>query len=254
MRKLFLIGIGVGDPDHLTVQAINALKQVDVFFVIDKGPDKADLVALRTEICLRHRADGGYRTVELHDPERDRSPDDYRSAVQAWHDQRAAVYEQAITDALGADECGAFLVWGDPAIYDSTLRIIEQIIATGRVALDLEVIPGISSIQVLAARHRIALNRVGEAVHITTGRNLGAGLIPEHGDVVVMLDGTCAFTTVTEPVDIYWGAYLGTEDEILVAGKLADVIDEIAEKRADARARKGWVMDTYLLRRPTRDG
>ena len=249
MRKLFLIGIGVGDPDHLTLQAINALKQVDVFFVIDKGSDKADLAALRTEICHRHRTDGAYRTVELHDPERDRNPDDYRAAVQTWHDQRAAVYEQAITNALGADECGAFLVWGDPAIYDSTLRIIDQIIAAGSVALDLEVIPGISSSQVLAARHRIALNRVGESVHITTGRQLAAGLIPAHGDVVVMLDGTCAFTTVTEPVDIYWGAYLGTPHELLISGPLPEVSDEIQRTRAGARAAHGWIMDIYLLRR-----
>jgi len=249
VRKLLLIGIGVGDPDHLTVQAINALNQVDVFFVIGKGPEKADLAALRTEICRRHRTDSRYRTVELHDPERDRSPDDYRSAVQTWHDQRAAVYEQAIIEALGAHECGAFLVWGDPAIYDSTLRIIEQIIATGRVVLDLEVIPGISSIQVLAARHRIALNRVGEAVHITTGRQLAAGLIPERGDVVVMLDGTCAFTTVTEPVDIYWGAYLGTPDELLISGPLHEVSEQIQRTRTEARVAHGWIMDIYLLRR-----
>jgi precorrin-6A synthase len=249
MRKLFLIGIGVGDPDHLTLQAINALKQVDVFFVTDKGPDKTELVALRTEICRRHRPDGGYRTADLHDPDRDRTPDDYRSAVQTWHDQRAAIYEEAITHALGPDDCGAFLVWGDPAIYDSTLRIIEQIIATGRVALELEVIPGISSIQVLAARHRIPLNRIGEAVHITTGRQLAAGLIPDHGDVVVMLDGTCAFTTVTEPVDIYWGAYLGTPHELLINGPLHEVSDEIQRTRAEARAAHGWIMDIYLLRR-----
>jgi len=249
VRKLLLIGIGVGDPDHLTLQAIDALKQVDVFFVIDKGPDKADLVALRTELCRRHRPDGQYRTVQLHDAERDRDPADYRSAVQTWHDRRVAIYGEAIANALGDDECGAFLVWGDPAVYDSTLRIIEQVTTAGRVALDLEVIPGLSSIQVLAARHRIALNRVGEPVHITTGRQLAAGLIPDHGDVVVMLDGTCAFTTVTEPVDIYWGAYLGTPHELLISGALHEVSDAIQRTRAEARAAHGWIMDIYLLRR-----
>lgn len=251
MRKLLLIGIGVGDPDHLTVQAIEAVRQVDVFFVVDKGPAKADLLALRTEILRRHRGDGEYRTVELRDPERDRDPEDYGATVRTWHDQRAAVYEQAIATALGDDEHGAFFVWGDPAIYDSTLRILDQIVATGRVALDLEVIPGISSIQVLAARHRITLNRVGEAVHLTTGRQLAAGRIPDHGDVVVMLDGTCAFTTVTEPVDIYWGAYLGTPHELLIHGPLHDVGAEIQRTRAEARAAHGWIMDIYLLRRRT---
>ena len=46
MRKMLIIGIGAGDPDYITVQAINALNQVDVFFVIDKGEEKDDLVVL----------------------------------------------------------------------------------------------------------------------------------------------------------------------------------------------------------------
>jgi precorrin-6A synthase len=252
MRTLLLIGIGAGDPDHLTLQAVDALRRVDVFFVVDKGPHKADLAALRTEICRRHRPDGGHRTVELPDPERDRRPDDYQGAVAAWHERRAALYEQAITTALGPDDTGAFLVWGDPALYDSTLRIVDRITATGDLDLDVEVVPGISSVQVLAARHRIALNQVGEAVHITTGRKLAAGEVPDRGDVVVMLDGTCAFTTVTDDdVDIYWGAYLGTPHELLVSGPLQRVAGEIERTRAAARTRHGWIMDVYLLRRPT---
>jgi precorrin-6A synthase len=50
-------------------------------------------------------------------------------------------------------------------------------------------------------------------------------------------------------VEIYWGAYLGTPDEILLSGPLAEVADEIARVRAAARERKGWMFDTYLLRR-----
>jgi precorrin-6A synthase len=244
-----LIGIGSGDPDHLTLQAVEALQQVDVFFVVDKGPEKADLAALRTEICRRHRPDGGFRTVELLDPPRDRRPDDYGAAVRTWHDERAALYEEAIAGALGEGRCGAFLIWGDPALYDSTIRIVDRIAAGGRVELDVEVVPGISSIQVLAARHRIPLNRIGEAVHVTTGRKLAAGDVPDRGDLVIMLDGTCAFTTVTDDVDIFWGAYLGTAHELLISGRLSDVGDRIERTRNEARAAHGWIMDVYLLRR-----
>jgi len=249
VRRLLVIGIGTGDPDQLTLQAVDALGRVDVFFVLDKGPEKSDLTALRTEICRRHRPDGRYRTVELRDPERDRRPDDYRATVRDWHGRRAALYEEAILDGLGDAECGAFLVWGDPALYDSTLRILEQVTAAGRVGLEVEVIPGISSVQVLAARHRIALNRIGEAVHVTTGRKLAAGDVPERGDLVVMLDGVEAFSTVGDDVDIYWGAYLGTAHERLVAGRLGDVADTICRARAEGRAAHGWIMDIYLLRR-----
>jgi precorrin-6A synthase len=250
MKKVFVIGIGAGNPDYVTVQAINALNQVDVFFMIDKGEEKEDLVRLRKEICDRYIKDKSYRIVAAADPPRDRTPSSYEPTVRAWHEQRAGIYARLIEEELGEDERGAFLVWGDPSLYDSTLRIIDQILARGTVVFDYEVIPGISAIQALAARHRIALNRIGRPVHITTGRKLAQGVPDDTDDVIVMLDADCSFKTIDDPdIDIYWGAYLGTEDEMLVSGRLREVGQIIERKRADAKARKGWVMDTYLLRR-----
>jgi precorrin-6A synthase len=250
MRKVFVIGIGVGNPDYVTVQAINALNEVDVFFVMDKGQDKDDLVRLRREICERYIKDRSYRTVETADPPRDRNASSYEPAVRAWHEQRAGLYERLIGEELGEDERGAFLVWGDPSLYDSTLRIIDQIIARGTVAFEYEVIPGISAIQALAARHRIALNRIGKSVHITTGRKIAEGLPNNIDDVIVMLDADCSFKHLGDSeIDIYWGAYVGTEDEILVAGNLRERMQDIERIRTEAKARKGWIMDTYLLRR-----
>jgi len=249
MRKIFIIGIGSGNPDHVTVQAINALNQVDVFFVMDKGQEKDDLVRLRKDICERYIKDRSYRIVETADPRRDPSAP-YEAAVRAWHEQRAEIYERLIADELGEDGCGAFLVWGDPSLYDSTLRIIDQLVERRKVVFEHEVIPGISAIQVLAAQHRIALNRIGRSIHITTGRKLAEGLPDGIDDVVVMLDGDCSFKAVDDTdTHIYWGAYLGTPDEILVAGDLREVGGDIERKRAEAKARKGWVMDTYLLRK-----
>jgi precorrin-6A synthase len=250
MKKVFVIGIGAGNPDYITVQAINALNAVDVFFIMDKGEEKDDLVRLRKDICERYIKDQSYRIVEAADPPRDRNPSSYEPAVRAWHEQRAAIYERLIGEELGDDECGAFLVWGDPSLYDSTLRIIEAVTARGAVAFDYEVIPGISAIQALAARHKIALNRIGRSVHITTGRRIAEGLSRDADDIVVMLDGDCAFKAIDDPdIDIYWGAYLGTADEILTSGNLGECKHDIERLRAEAKARKGWVMDTYLLRR-----
>ncbi len=250
MRKVFVIGIGAGNPDYVTVQAINALNQVDVFFIMDKGQEKEDLVRLRKDICERYIRDKSYRTVETADPPRDRTAASYEPAVRAWHEQRAGIYEKLIREELGDDECGAFLVWGDPSLYDSTLRIIDQVIARGTVAFDYEVIPGISAIQALAASHKIALNRIGCSVHVTTGRKLAEGLPDDVDDVVVMLDADCSFKAIDDAdLDIYWGAYVGTADEILAAGHLRELTHDIQRRRAEAKARKGWVMDTYLLRK-----
>jgi precorrin-6A synthase len=250
MRKVFVIGIGTGNPDYVTVQAIKALNKVDVFFIMDKGQEKEDLVRLRKEICQRYIKDKSYRTVEAVDPQRDRAAASYVSAVQAWHEERTGLYERFIGEELGEDECGAFLVWGDPSLYDSTLRIIDRIVERGTIAFEYEVIPGISAIQALAARHKVALNRIGRSIHITTGRKIAEGLPNNVDDVVVMLDADCSFKGIHDPdIDIYWGAYIGTEDEILVAGNLRDLMDDIERMRAEAKARKGWVMDTYLLRK-----
>jgi precorrin-6A synthase len=251
MRKILIIGIGPGNPDYLTVQAIEALNRVDVFIIPDKGEEKADLQKLRLEICERYIKDKTYRLVDFKTPPRAKTSGgrDYKGAVDDWHARIERGYEQLFAQEVGEDECAGFLVWGDPALYDSTLRIIERIRARGAVAFDYEVIPGISSIQVLAARHRVALNRIGESVRITTGRKLAEEFVGDEGSVVVMLDGEQAFKKVENAdVDIYWGAYVGTADEILVAGRLADVAAEIEAARARARRRKGWIMDTYLLR------
>jgi precorrin-6A synthase len=238
-----VIGIGAGDPDYVTAQAVTALNDTQVFFAMDKGSQKDDLVALRREVCQRFIREPGYRFVELADPARARSGD-YRQAVADWHRARAKMWAAAIESELPPGGVGAFLAWGDPSLYDSTLRILD-IVAT-RVDIDYDVIPGITAIQALTARHRIPLNDVGEPVLVTTGRQLcDNGL---SGTAVVMLDGNCSFQTCPPQTRIWWGAYLGTADELLMSGTVGEVGPSIVEMRADARARHGWIMDTYLLR------
>jgi precorrin-6A synthase len=246
VRTVLVIGIGAGDPEHVTVQAIRAMNRANVVFVIEKDDRTEELVRLRREILERYM-ERQPRIVPLPDPPRDRSAAAYGSAVEGWRRRRADQWERAIA---AEDGCLAFLVWGDPAIYDSTLAVLDDVLARGNVDFDHEVIPGISSLQALAARHRVPFNRVGGAVQITTGRRLAAGFPNEADDVLVMLDSDCTFARLDGDVDIYWGAYVGTPDEILVAGRVADVADEIQRVRREARERKGWVMDSYLLRRP----
>ncbi|MFC5001532.1 precorrin-6A synthase (deacetylating) [Dactylosporangium cerinum] len=249
MRKVLIIGIGAGDPEHVTVQAVNAMNAVDVFLVLDKGDTTADLTEARRAICERFATSRPFRTVVIADPPRDRTAPDYEGAVRDWRDERARMIEEALL-AEAEDGVVGILAWGDPALYDGTIRILDTIAARGNVAVDYEVIPGITSVQALTARHRIMLNRVAGPVHITTGRRLAAGWPDGCDDVVVMLDADLACRAYRdEDVDIYWGAYLGTPDELLVAGRLGKVIDEIDAVRREARARKGWIMDTYLLRR-----
>ncbi|WP_199089993.1 precorrin-6A synthase (deacetylating) [Bosea sp. ASV33] len=249
MRNILIIGIGAGNPDHMTVEAIEALNRADILFIPDKGEEKAALRALREAICARFIRNADYRAVPVEIPRRAEAGNDYHGVVDDWHERIAARYRDLFEAALQGGQTGALLVWGDPALYDSTLRIMERVAASG-FDLDWQVYPGISSVQVLAARHRIPLNTIGAPILITTGRRLAAGFPADQDSVVVMLDGEQTFGKIDPAgLDIWWGAYLGTPDEILRAGPLAELAAEIAEVRAQARARHGWIMDTYLLRR-----
>jgi precorrin-6A synthase len=249
VKRILIIGIGAGNPDYITIQAIDALNRVDVFFLLDKGASKEKLNALRREICERFIEHHNYRFVDAASPEKASSPADYRASIEDLNAEKRDLFERLIERELEDGKCGAFLVWGDPSLYDSTVRIIGAIAGSGRHAIEFDVIPGISSVQALAAQHKITLNQIGEAMEITTGRKLAEGFPNNVGSVVVMLDADAAFRGVRGDLDIFWGAYVGTPDQILVSGKLGEVADEIERLRTEARTRHGWLMDSYVLRK-----
>lgn len=250
MKNVLVVGIGAGNPEHMTVQAINVLNRADVLFIPTKGDAKAQLADIRRDIVSRYVTNSESRVMEFEVPVRHVADRSYHRSVDDWHAAIASAYERLLIEELAEGQTGAFLVWGDPMLYDSTIRIIERVRALAAVAFDYAVIPGITSIQALAASHRIPLNLVGKPVEITTGRRLVESFPHRNETAVVMLDGEQAFMKIEDPdARIYWGAYLGTEQEIILSGRLADVKDEILKTRAAARAQHGWIMDVYLLQK-----
>ena len=242
VSRVRIVGIGC-HPGQLTAEARAAIASCDYVIAADKGPSDP-LLALRRAIC----ADVGVELVAVADPERDRDAGldgaGYDGAVLDWHDARAAAYDSVIASRAGTV---GFLVWGDPAFYDSTIRVVE------RLRLQYDVLPGVSALSLLAARHRIVLHEVGRPVLVTTGRRLAAEVAAGHDNLVVMLDGRLQATFLAGDWDIWWGANLGSPHEELVAGRLADVVGDVRTARARAKEADGWVMDTYLLRRVAPD-
>jgi precorrin-6A synthase len=249
-RKVMIIGIGAGNPDFVTIQAIDAMNRADVFFIPDKGAEKADLSRVRRLIIDRYVRDRAFRAVEYRVPTRGKDGDNYEGAVSAWHADVRKIYLRMILEELGESEIGAFLVWGDPTLYDSTLRILEHLRAKGDFELEYEVIPGISSLQALAAQHRTAINEIGRGVLITNGRSLAEGFPDNVDSVMVLLNADKALRSADGELDAYWGAYVGMPEEILVSGKLKDIVDEVERIRSAARQEKGWIMDCLLLKKP----
>lgn len=241
MDRLLLIGIGTGSPDHITRAGEAAIRAADTILIPRKGEEKDDLAQVRRDIC--EGLGSGHKLVEFDLPKRD-ATGDYRQGVDAWHDAIARAWQDALPSNPGTV---ALLVWGDPSLYDSTLRIAARLSP----APDVTVIPGITALQALTAAHAIPLNEINAPVTITTGRRLRDEGWPKGATTVaVLLDGELSFTHLDpRGLTIWWGAFLGMENQVLRAGPLAKVADDIAATRARARAAHGWIMDTYLLRR-----
>ncbi|EPC02390.1 precorrin 6A synthase [Litchfieldella anticariensis FP35 = DSM 16096] len=267
MIRLSLIGIGTGNPDHVTLAAVRALNEADLILLPRKGEAKSDLVDLRRLLC-RNLLDDPSRTrvVEFDLPQRDARAD-YLGAVDDWHESIARVWAGLMETYLPQGGRVGMLIWGDPSLYDSSLRIArrlrscmkssmkspaEQAVEVDRkVELQVEIVPGITSLQVLTAEHRIPLNALAEPVQITTGRRLRErGWPGDTASVAVMLDSGGAFEALPpEGIYIWWGAYLGMDKQCLLDGWLADVAQTIIERRAALREQHGWIMDIYLLAR-----
>jgi precorrin-6A synthase len=247
MLTVSLIGIGCGDPDQLTLQAVRAINAADLILIPRKGAEKSDLADLRRTVCAQVLTNRATRIVEFDLPQRDAGCEDYLGGVDDWHDAVAASWTRQIAAHLGREGRVALLVWGDPSLYDSSLRIARRLDPAPKI----DVIPGVTSIQALCAAHGIPLNEIGEPFLVTTGRRLREGGWPQGADtVVVMLDGGTAFQAI-EPkgIHIWWGAYLGMPSQIALSGALAEAGPKIAAARAEARARHGWIMDSYMLKR-----
>jgi len=247
MMTLSLIGIGCGDPQQLTRAAVQAINAADLVLIPRKGTAKSDLADLRRTICAHVLTSTTTRTAEFDLPVRDAGEADYRKGVDDWHDAVAAIWSQTIASHLGDGGKIALLIWGDPSLYDSSLRIARRL----NPQPTIEVVPGITSIQALCAAHALPLNDIGEPFLVTTGRRLREGGWPQGVDtVVVMLDGGASFQSLDpDGLHIWWGAYLGMADQIILSGALAEIGLRIVAARQEARERHGWIMDSYILKR-----
>lgn len=245
MDELWLIGIGTGSPDHLTRAGEAAIRGADTILIPRKGAGKSDLAELREDLCRDLLGEGGAaRIVHFDIPNRDVS-EGYLKGVDAWHDAIAEAWVGALRGRASGKV--ALLVWGDPSLYDSTLRIASRLDPAPRI----KVIPGITALQALTAAHGVPLNDLNAPVTITTGRRLRDEGWPAGAEALaVMLDGETSFQSLDpDGLHIWWGAFLGMENEVLVQGPLKNVAQEITETRARARAAHGWIMDIYLLKR-----
>ncbi len=249
MKKAYLIGLGPGDPKFLTLEAFNQIKRLKTFLIPAKKGEKKDLTEIRKNILNFVHPQGKYELVELEFPPRKKGKN-YKQKVSNWRKEKAEVILRFLKQRKDLREFG-FLIIGDPCLYDGHIEVFKEV--QKEVPLEIEVIPGISAMQVLSARFKVSLSEIAGNILITTSRGLRC-MKEILQTTVVFLDNYQTFRLFKDkPVEIFWGAYLSTEKEELLSGSLNEIAEKIVECRKKLKSENGYIMDIYFLR-PVKDG
>lgn len=148
-RTLSGVGVGPGDPDHVTVKALRTLETADVILV-PSTEARASGVGRAEEIVCTHlpAKTAAIRRIPF-------SMAEHRGVGQ----RRASAWEASATTAIEAFEAGAkrvaFATVGDASVF-STFSYLCDLVSR-RIEVTIEVIPGITAMQAIAATSRTPL-------------------------------------------------------------------------------------------------
>ncbi len=146
---LYVIGVGPGDPELLTLKAVKILKQAKCVCV-PKGKEEGSSLALgivRQTVSLY-----GKEIIEAHFPMRKtNSPQHERELDSKWQET-----VESILRKLNKDVDVAFITLGDPAIYSTFFYLYDRLLERSP-DLTVEIIPGVSSITAAASKARLSL-------------------------------------------------------------------------------------------------
>ncbi len=172
---LYGIGVGPGDPELITLKAVNILRRVDVVFA---AASTKNSYSLAIKIVSPHLKEGT-PVVRLDFP----MTRDKNTLNTAWEEN---AHKVMISLKEGKDT--AFITLGDPMTY-STFGYIMHTIKGKYPDAPVKVVPGITSYQAGAAAAGQVLAEAEESFTVISGA-LGAQKLKEvidHSDSVVML-------------------------------------------------------------------
>ena len=169
--KFFAVGVGPGDPELLTVKAINTMKRCLVIAVPKSGAQ--DNIAL----AIAGQYIEGKEILECDMPMiKD------KARLDQYHDRSAAEIGKILDE--GKDV--AFLTLGDPAIYSTVMYVHRRLTEQG---YDTGMVPGITSFCGAAASLNLSLCERDEMLHIIPATFKGEQACDLTGTRVLMKSG-----------------------------------------------------------------
>jgi precorrin-2/cobalt-factor-2 C20-methyltransferase len=153
--KLYGLGVGPGDPELLTVKAVEVIKRVAVVFAAGSPKNDYSLALDTVKEYLRPDTE----VVMLGFP----MTYDRNALSESW-EQNA----RSVLDVLDSGRDAAFITIGDPLTYSTfgyLIRTIEKL-ASG---VDVETVPGITAYHAAAARVNMPLVEGKESLLVVSG-------------------------------------------------------------------------------------
>ncbi len=153
MGSLYGIGVGPGDPELLTIKAQRMLQQVPVicFTQLDDGKESYALSVVRGVL---EAAEPEFLAITIP------SDDDTPISAQTWTDAA-----KEIAGHLNRGKNVAFITEGDPMLYSEFFHVLESVKSVVP-DLDVEVVPGVSSVMAAAASSGMPLVTHGQRLTI----------------------------------------------------------------------------------------
>lgn len=141
--KLFCVGCGPGDPELLTIRALNLIKEADVIFVPTSKSDKPSIVLSIVAKYINKTT----KIIHLVFP----MVKDKNSLKDYWEKNSSEISRMVKTGKKTL-----YLTVGDPSLY-STWIYIHRELKKNHKDIEIEIIPGITSIFAFAAESKISL-------------------------------------------------------------------------------------------------
>ncbi len=185
--KLYGVGVGPGDPELMTIKARRVLESVDVVCAPDSGREGRALEIVKKAV------DRDFNVLRPHFPMTKK-----REVLEkAWGEAAEAIYSE-----LKKDKDVAFVTLGDPTFYSTFAYVMERIKAA-HPEVEIEVVPGVTSVTACAASLGIPLVSGGESLAVVPAAygidNLE--LLAQNFDTVVLMKVSRSFDAIAERIE-----------------------------------------------------